>query len=73
MLAKQYLKDSHMLFPNTKDKSLAKLLVEKWFLFMQVEEENDNPKDNNNTLYFGNGGKYSSDELDKRADMLDQT
>ena len=59
--------------PNTKDKSLAKLLVEKWFLFMQVEEENDNPKDNNNTLYFGDGGKYSSDELDKRADMLDQT
>lgn len=59
--------------PNTKEKSLAKLLVEKWFLFGQVEEESSNPKDNNNKLYFGNGGQYGADELDNRADMLDQT
>ena len=24
-------------------------------------------------MYFGNGGQYGADELDNRADMLDQT
>ncbi len=59
--------------PHGHEKSLAKLLVEKWFIFGQVAKEKKNSKNTAANLYFGLGGKYSADELKNRADMLDQT
>ncbi|MCC6599253.1 MAG: hypothetical protein IT223_01100 [Crocinitomicaceae bacterium] len=56
--------------PQSKEKSLAKLLVEKWYLFDQVSK---GEKEDKSDLYFGKGGKYMADELMNRADMLDQT
>ncbi len=58
--------------PQKNEKSLAKLLVDKWLIFGQIS----NAKDNSNKsyeLYFGAGGKYRADELQNRAEMLDQT
>lgn len=59
--------------PEKKEKSLAKLLVDKWVIFGQISDEKDNSKNKGDQLYFGKGGKYRADELKNRADMLDQT
>ncbi len=59
--------------PNKPEKSLAKLLVNKWQLFGQISEEKVGSKDKARALYFGKGGVYKADDLINRADMLDQT
>ncbi|WP_160070124.1 hypothetical protein [Sphingobacterium bovisgrunnientis] len=48
--------------------SLRKEIIDKWSQFGQIDK-NSAP---NSLLYFGNGGEYSADELDNRADMYDQ-
>lgn len=58
--------------PAKNEKSLAKLLVEKWLLFGQIETGEEKSKRNTNELFFGEGGNYKSDQLKNRADMLDQ-
>jgi len=48
--------------------SLRKEIIEKWTQFGQIEKS---PNVLSN-LYFGTGGKYTSDQLNNRADMYDQ-
>jgi hypothetical protein len=50
------------------DNSLRKEIINKWSQFGQIDMESST----NSLLYFGNGGKYSADELNNRADMYDQ-
>jgi hypothetical protein len=54
------------------EKSLAKLLVEKWILFGQVSKQESKTNIKNNNLFFGNGGRYNAEQLKTRSDMLDQ-
>lgn len=54
-------------------KSRRKLLAEKWVKFGQVNKGKKNKVDAEAyELYFGKGGKYRSEELKNRSDMLDQ-
>ena len=48
--------------------SLRKEIIDKWSQFGQIDKKSST----NSILYFGNGGEYSADELDNRADMFDQ-
>lgn len=48
--------------------SLRKEMIEKWVQFGQIDDDSDNLAD----LYFKNGGKYTADELNNRANMYDQ-
>lgn len=59
--------------PNNNEKSLAKLLVDKWMLFGQISSEKENSNNKKIEVYFGKGGQYRADDLQNRADMLDQT
>lgn len=52
-----------------KDKSLREEIIEKWTNLGQI---NQGAKDYPEDLYFGKGGKYTSEELYNRADMYDQ-
>lgn len=52
-----------------QDKSLREQIVEKWTNLGQI---NLDPKKSSVQLFFGEGGKYSTDELENRADMYDQ-
>ncbi|MBL7925507.1 MAG: hypothetical protein JNK61_01235 [Bacteroidia bacterium] len=65
----------YLNYENTQkgEKSLAKLLVEKWQLFGQVSENIESADHALFELYFGKGGTYNADQLQNRADMLDQT
>lgn len=58
--------------PEKNEKSLVKLLVDKWVIFGQISNEEDSSNNKASELYFGKGGKYGADELKNRADMLDQ-
>lgn len=59
--------------PKKNEKSLARLLVDKWVIFGQISNDKDSTNNKAFELYFGQGGKYRADELKNRADMLDQT
>lgn len=54
-----------------KKQSLNELLKEYWEMYGQVEKKRKKNKGNPD-IYFGSGGKYSSDELKNRAEMYDQ-
>ena len=49
------------------------MLVDKWMLFGQISSEKENSNNKKIELYFGKGGQYRADDLQNRADMLDQT
>lgn len=53
-----------------KKQSLRELLVEHWEVYGQVEKKKKGK--GAKEIYFGIGGKYSSDELKTRAEMYDQ-
>lgn len=55
------------------EKSLAKQLVDKWFIFGQLTKDNGKSEKKPYDLYFSKGGRYNASELKNRADMLDQT
>lgn len=48
--------------------SLRNEIIDKWSQFGQIDKNANSLS----SLYFGNGGKYTADELDNRADMYDQ-
>lgn len=52
--------------------SLRELLIEKWISFGQIEQQPSRKQLKKTQLYFGNGGKYSAQQLNNRADMYDQ-
>lgn len=61
--------------PNSADpekKSLRQQIIERWISFKQIENSNSKKKDQLINLYFGEGGKYSTDQLYNRANMYDQ-
>lgn len=52
-----------------QDKSLRDQIIEKWMNLGQIDPHS---KKSTVDLFFGEGGKYSTDELENRADMYDQ-
>lgn len=58
--------------PKKNEKSLAELLAQQWLSYGQVEKTKNKKGQELNNLYFGTGGKYSSEQLKNRADMYDQ-
>lgn len=59
--------------PNEPGKvSFRREIIEKWMNFGQIADEKSKKKTQLLELYFGNGGKYSAQELDNRANMYDQ-
>lgn len=52
--------------------SFRREIIEKWMNFGQIADEKSKKKTQLLELYFGNGGKYSAQELDNRANMYDQ-
>lgn len=59
--------------PNEPEKvSFRREIIEKWMNFGQIADEKSKKKTQLLELYFGNGGKYSAQELDNRANMYDQ-
>ncbi len=51
--------------------SLRERLINNWNSFGQIREMKNNP-DEDLEIYFGDGGKYTIDELENRANMYDQ-
>lgn len=49
--------------------SLREQIIDKWTHLGQIEKDS---KSELEQLYFGEGGKYSSEQLNNRADMYDQ-
>lgn len=49
--------------------SLREQIIEKWRSFGQVKKSSE---EEISDIYFGEGGKYTSDQLENRADMYDQ-
>ncbi|MCO6494779.1 MAG: hypothetical protein J5I91_03740 [Bacteroidetes bacterium] len=55
-----------------RKKSLRELLVEHWENFGQINKFKKKSKKTSLEIYFTKGGKYTSDQLQNRADMYDQ-
>ncbi|MFD1770550.1 hypothetical protein [Sphingobacterium suaedae] len=58
--------------PATGEKSIRHTIIDKWKNFGQIAENDDGSGDGDTHIYFGDGGKYSTEELVNRADMYDQ-
>ncbi len=58
--------------PNLAEKSLRKQLIDKWMGFGQISDSKEKNKEKLYDLYFGKGGKYTSEQLKNRANMYDQ-
>ncbi|MCS6974669.1 MAG: hypothetical protein NZM13_09305 [Cyclobacteriaceae bacterium] len=58
--------------PLTGEPSLREQIVNKWLGFGQIAEAKENKRESIYSLFFGNGGKYTADQLTNRANMYDQ-
>lgn len=58
--------------PDTKGQSLRQQLVDKWLGFGQIADTKEKNKEKVYNLFFGEGGKYTADQLTNRANMHDQ-
>ena len=58
----------YLNYEENNKESLRKEIIDKWSQFGQIDKESNSIS----SLYFGNGGKYTADELENRADMYDQ-
>lgn len=59
--------------PNTPNNpSLRYQIIERWMNFGQIADANTNKKRKLLQIYFGEGGKYSAEQLNNRANMHDQ-
>lgn len=58
----------YLNYENQNNPSLRTEIIDKWSQFGQIDKDSST----NSLLYFGNGGRYTADELDNRADMYDQ-
>lgn len=52
--------------------SLRDMLMKHWENFGQIEKRAKNKPNKVDEIYFGNGGKYTFNQLENRADMYDQ-
>ena len=57
---------------NKHEKSLREQLIENWKNFEQVSSSNGKSKEESIDIYFGDGGEYTADQLENRANMYDQ-
>jgi hypothetical protein len=60
-------------YSTKNEKSLAKLLIDKWILFRQLPVGNEKKDYEVIDLLFGKEGKYNADDSKNRDDMLYQT
>jgi len=58
--------------PDKKLPSVRQEIIDKWKNFGQVSEKEDEEGHILTPIYFGDGGKYSTEQLVNRADMYDQ-
>lgn len=58
--------------PSANQKSLRQQLVDNWLLFGQIADTKERNKEKVYDLFFGEGGKYTADQLINRANMHDQ-
>lgn len=58
--------------PQKDEESLRQQLINRWLGFGDFAEVKENNKAEVYRLFFGNGGKYGSEELANRANMYDQ-
>jgi len=58
--------------PDCSTKSLRQQLVDKWLGFGQIADTKEKNKEKVYSLFFGEGGKYTADQLNNRANMHDQ-
>ncbi|MFZ2905709.1 MAG: hypothetical protein WAZ98_05850 [Cyclobacteriaceae bacterium] len=58
--------------PDKGKESLREVMVKNWTTFGQIKNDNKKSNQSLQELYFGTGGKYSSEQLKNRADMYDQ-
>lgn len=56
----------------TDRNSLRYQIIERWMSFEHISSAQGKKKRSLFDIYFGNGGKYSSEQLKTRANMLDQ-
>ncbi|MBS1681491.1 MAG: hypothetical protein JST48_07250 [Bacteroidetes bacterium] len=54
------------------DLSIRNQIIERWMSFKQIGSANSKKKHQLIGLYFGNGGRYSTEQLYNRANMYDQ-
>ncbi len=56
-----------------KKSSVRNQIITKWMTFGQIDNDDDDSKKQKLIeLYFGKGGRYSTEQLENRADMYDQ-
>lgn len=53
-------------------KSIRYQIIERWISFKQIDNANTNKKRKLLNLYFGEGGRYKTEQLYNRANMYDQ-
>ncbi len=57
---------------NKTEKSLRLQFLDKWLGFGQIADTKEKNKEKVYNLFFGEGGKYTADQLTNRANMHDQ-
>lgn len=57
---------------NKNEISLREQLIENWKVFGQVSSTKNNSHNKGIEIYFSDGGSYSSEQLENRANMYDQ-
>ncbi len=58
--------------PDGSKKSMRQQLVDRWLGFGQIADTKEKNKEKVYRLFFGEGGKYTADQLTNRANMHDQ-
>lgn len=58
--------------PSKQQPSLRKALAKNWVNFGQVAKKSKKTQSTPSQIYFGDGGKYTAEQLKNRADMYDQ-
>lgn len=58
--------------PDKNEKSLRQQIVDRWTDFGQIAEVKEKNKKEIYNLFFGDGGKYTAEQLANRANMHDQ-
>ncbi len=57
---------------NPESQSMRYRIIERWISFKQIEDANTKKRRKLLELYFGDGGRYSTEQLFNRASMYDQ-
>ncbi len=58
--------------PKTSKTSLRDQVLDRWTNFRQTDARRENKGNRTTDIYFGDGGRYTSEQLKNRANMYDQ-